>query len=70
MSIPETTATRRRPSREPVTIYREEYDALVAVFELAQQWVEANAADDRPNRNEAEALLPDAVERAREAMAL
>ncbi len=54
-------AQRRRPPPEPVTILREEYDALRYVFDLAQQLVQAERAEDRPNRNEALALLPDAV---------
>jgi hypothetical protein len=60
-------STRRRPPPEPVTILREEYDALIWVFDLAKQLVDAMAADDRPSRNEALDLLPDAVKKAREA---
>ncbi|MDR3533981.1 MAG: hypothetical protein P4L90_25875 [Rhodopila sp.] len=62
-------AKRTRPELEPVTIMRGEYDALMEVFDLAQQWVAANHVGDRPNRNEAEALLPDAVANARKEMA-
>ncbi len=62
-------AKRTRSELEPVTIMRGEYDALMEVFDLAQQWVSANHVGDRPNRNEAEALLPDAVANARKEMA-
>ena len=47
---------------------RKQLVALRQVFDLAHQWVEANEAGDRPNRNEAEAYLPEAVKQAQEAL--
>lgn len=65
MSDPKT-AKRRYPP-EPVTILREEYDALRWVFDLASQLVDAREVNDRPNENEALSELPDAVKRVKEA---